>query len=345
MLRVLLAASLVGALFGIAPTADAKATAGLTITDVKLSRSSVAVTGLNTVAVTIEATGGFEGPSADPNLKLGAALGQDSGSPGNLYNLDSAAMTRYEGTTQQGKWRGVIHVPSTANGNWSVVGLGTDPKPDGGMSNYVLVDGPKLAVKGTNPPRVTAYPVPAVVPVGKPYTIRWSVINDATGKPYGSKLSVLLGTGTECDRHQGRKVVSTTTGAIHQTYAAGTVSGLHCLVVPNDPRPIAELVMGGIRRLGTVSATPAKTTAPVGSAVPVNGSVSGAPFPCPVNLQRLHGASQWRSVGTAQTRQSSGRFTLAATPDVKGPIAYRVAFPTCKDFAPTVSTTFSIRGS
>ncbi len=210
MLRALLVASLMGAVLSTAPIAHAEPTAGLTITDVRLSRSQVAVTGLNTVLVTVEADGGFDGPSADPNLVLYATFGRDSG-PG-TYSFVPAAMTRYEGTTQHGKWRGVAHVRSTASGIYAVDGLSTGLGADGSLPNYTTVIGPKLTIKGTGQPSITARFVPEVVPVGQPYKVSWSVLNADTRKPYGTKLKVVMGQGADCERNQGRPELSTTTG-------------------------------------------------------------------------------------------------------------------------------------
>jgi hypothetical protein len=92
-----------------------------------------------------------------------------------------------------------------------------------------------------------------------------------------------------------------------------------------------------------VSAAPSKSSATVGTIVPVNGNVLGPAGFCPVVLQRLYGASQWRGVSTAKTRQS-GRFTVSAQPAYKGLIPYRVYFPKCYRYLAGVSKVFYIRG-
>jgi hypothetical protein len=98
-----------------------------------------------------------------------------------------------------------------------------------------------------------------------------------------------------------------------------------------------------VRRPGVVGATPSKTSAKVGTIVPVNGSVRGAPTGCPVTLQRLYAGSQWRGVSSATVRQS-GRFTVNAQPPYVGNVSYRVSLPTCDRFQAGVSKTFVIRG-
>ena len=84
--------------------------------------------------------------------------------------------------------------------------------------------------------------------------------------------------------------------------------------------------------------------APVGTVVPVNGSVYRVTSSCPVHLQRLYGASQWRTVSSAKLR-SSGRFTVNAQPSYRGLIPYRAYFPTCYNVVAGVSKTFYIRGT
>ncbi|MET7277839.1 hypothetical protein ABZS29_06370 [Kribbella sp. NPDC005582] len=92
-----------------------------------------------------------------------------------------------------------------------------------------------------------------------------------------------------------------------------------------------------------MSATPAKTSAQVGTNVAVNGSVTGAPARCATHLQRLYGATQWRTVNSAKVRESV-RFTLTATPSYKGRIPYRVQLPNCYRFVTAYSENFSITG-
>ena len=63
-----------------------------------------------------------------------------------------------------------------------------------------------------------------------------------------------------------------------------------------------------------------------------------------MQLQRLYGASQWRTVGTGAVR-ASGRFTLNAQPAYKGLIPYRVNFPACRPYVAGFSKAFYIRGT
>ena len=89
-----------------------------------------------------------------------------------------------------------------------------------------------------------------------------------------------------------------------------------------------------------MSAVPSKASAAVGTVVPVNGRVLGPPVNCPVLLQRLYGASQWRQVSAAKVRLS-GRYTVTAQPAYKGLIPYRVYFAACqRHYLTGVSPTF-----
>jgi hypothetical protein len=209
-----------------------------------------------------------------------------------------------------GTWEGNVNVPSTANGTFEVSGVMTGQyfPGSGDMTDPTPAPSPPtLAVNGVHIPRITARVIPDPVPFGQGFTIRWSVIDSQTAKPYGTRLRVWL------------------------------------RMLPGVPAPNGWLSLF-VNRPGIVSATPSKTSAPVGSIVPVNGSVAGAPHNCPVNLQRLYGATQWRTVSTANVRQS-GRYTVNAQPAYKGSIPYRVSFPACYNFTAGLSKTFSIRGT
>ncbi len=340
--RAALVVSLAGAALGVAPTAHAEP--GDVVTDVRLSRTSVAVSSLNTVPVTVEVDGKF--PGEGPDQTLHAILNRISGT-GQRDDLFSARLTRYGGTSDDGKWRGVVHVPSTANGTFQVRSVMTTGElyAEMGDEPAKVVNGPKLTVTGTNQPRITAKGVGEPSPVSKPYTIRWSVINGQTGKPYGSRIKVVLAQDTGCGWGTGSAALTDTAGYVTRTYPAesGGIPNT-CLVIPGDPFPIAR-GWANPRRIPTVSATPARTSAPVGTKVAVNGNVTGGSNRCPVHLQRLYGASQWRTVNSGQVRDVSYRYTLTAQPAYKGNIPYRVLFPACGSLTSAISKTFTIRGT
>jgi hypothetical protein len=200
-----------------------------------------------------------------------------------------------------------------------------------------------VTVSGYHLPKITASVSPKVVPFGSPYSIRWAVTDSATGKPYGTRLSVQLGIDSECVGYLGGWLVrSDTNGVVTKYYKAADANAVNCLRVPGKPFDISGLGFG-VARPGVVSAVPSKTAVPVGTIVAVNGTVLGPPVGCKVILQRLYGATQWRGVSVGNVRQS-GRFTVYAQPAYKGLIPYRVYFPTCYRYQAGLSKVFSIRG-
>ena len=347
VLATLLAASVVGVQLVGAPAVQADPDPKLQVTGVTLSRTSVAVSGLNTVPVQVRVKGGYD--STDPSLAdmpLNVWLQRTSGS-GTPIILLSTDLPRVSGTTQNGEWAGPVYVPSTANGKFTVIGVTTGPHAvyeSGPMPpDPTPVAGPTLTVTGSNLPKITAKVTPGIVPFGSGFTITWAVTNAATGKPYGTRIRVLLGTDNQCDQNVGGDLPFTSTsGIVSKAYPASAADALVCLRIPGNQVEIASLRLF-VARPGIVSAVPSKTSAPVGAIVPVTGNVLGAPAPCPVLLQRLYGASQWRGVSTGVVR-TSGRFTVFAQPAYKGLIPYRVYFAACGRFQLGISKTFSIRG-
>ncbi|MET7278672.1 hypothetical protein ABZS29_10625 [Kribbella sp. NPDC005582] len=330
-----------------ASTAQADPDPNLTVTAARIIRTTpVTVSSLNTVPVTVEVDAKYTWPEADPNTTLHGIFVRSAGT-GQLRYLFTTELKRYSGTTQNGKWRGTVNVPSTANGQFQLTGVMVGPYWPGsdGMTDPTPVPSPPtLTVVGTNLPKITARIIPDPVPFGQGYSIRWSVINSQTAKPYGTRLRVALANDSACVESYGSSnALTDTNGYVTKSYPASMAGALNCLLLPNIPSPSGWLSIG-INRPGIVSATPAKTSAPVGSIVTVNGTVLGAPTGCPVYLQRLYGATAWRSVGTAKVRQGSGRFELYAQPAYKGYIPYRVSFPACYNFRAGVSKTFTIRG-
>ncbi|NIK61562.1 hypothetical protein [Kribbella shirazensis] len=318
----------------------------LTVTDVSLNRTAVAVSGLNTAPVGVRVKGGFT--SADPldaNIPLVAHLQRTSGT-GSLTYLVSADLPRVSGTTQNGEWAGVVNVPSTADGTFKVIGVTTGPYS---MTVYgtevgpTPFNGPALAVTGYHRPKITASVSPRLVPFGSGYSITWTVTDSATGKPYASRITVMLGVDSQCvESLTGEFLRTSSSGTVTKAYPASAAAGVNCLRIAGKPLDIAGLGVV-VTRPGIVSAAPSATSAKVGTIVPVNGNVLGSPAGCKVLLQRLYGATQWRAVSTAAVRQS-GRFTVSAQPAYNGLIPYRVYFPTCYNFHSGVSKVFYIRG-
>jgi hypothetical protein len=346
VMAALLTAPLVGLLIGTAPTAQAAPNPKLTVTAVSLNKSTVAVSGLNTVPVQITVKGGYDSTDPSDASKTFYVILQRTGGSGPLTYLLSTDLPRTAGTLQDGTWSGPLYVPSTANGTFKVTSVfaGIYFPGSGDMTEPTPFDGPSLAISGYHLPKVTASVSPKVVPFGSPYSIRWAVTDAATGKPYGSRITVLLANDNGCAENAGGSLVRTdTNGIVSKSYPAAFAEFLNCLRILGRPTDTAGLGLV-VARPGIVSATPSKTSAPVGTVVPVNGSVAGAPSNCKVWLQRLTGATQWRSVSSASVR-TSGRFTVNAQPAYKGLIPYRVYFPRCYNYQAGVSRVFHIRGT
>ncbi|MFG1906986.1 hypothetical protein [Kribbella sp. NPDC048928] len=338
LLAASFAAPLMLALFPAVAQADPDP--DLKITSVTLNRTSVAVSGLNTVPVTVTVKGSF---AREPNQAVNVVLERTGGS-GSENVLFSTNLVR---NAAAGTWSGPLKVPSTANGTFKVTSVQTGPFYPGSETSFdpTPYAGQTLTVTGTHQPKITASVTPKVVPFYQPYTIKWAVTDAQTGKPYGIRIKVALLNNSGCVEYFGPRYthLTDTNGVATKTYPGSPVAPINCLVVPGDPYVTAYLGFVAARP-AIVAAVPSKTSAPVGSIVPVNGSVAGAPFNCPVQLQRLYGATQWRTVSTGAVRRS-GRFTVNAQPAYKGSIPYRVYFPACKPYVAGASKAFSIRGT
>ncbi|TDD57516.1 hypothetical protein E1263_23280 [Kribbella antibiotica] len=341
ILAALLAAPLVIAILGGTP-ARAVPDGKLSISDVRLSKAAVSVSGLGTTAIDVTVQAGYDSDDPrDQDTTLYVYL-QRTGGSGQIDRVVSTKLKRTAGTLKNGTWTGPLNVVSTANGTWKVssvdagpygVDTGIDPTP------YA---GPTLHVTGTHAPRIGYTVTPETVPVGKPYSIKWTVTDSATGKPFGIRVSAWVSVDSPCAEGGGQPIKTDAAGNYTKTYQPGDANWLNCFVMETDPYPsvISDAI---VHRLSGVSAIPAKTSAKVGTNVAVNGSVTGPPARCAINLQRLYGASQWRTVNSATVRDS-GRYTLTATPSYRGKIPYRVQLPDCYRFVLATSKPFTITG-
>jgi hypothetical protein len=346
-LAALTAAAVVGVQLVGASPAQADPDPKLHVTGVTLDRTSVAVSGLNLVAVRAQVTGGYD--SSDPStadLPVVVWLQRTSGS-GTLTFLISTDLPRVSGTTANGVWAGPVNVPSTASGTLKVIGVTagrfSDRQHQAMPADPTPVNGPALSVAGYHLPRISASVTPRVVPFGSGFSVTWAVTDAATGKPYATRFRVMLGIDNQCAEDlSGDFPLTSASGTVTKAYPASAADALICLGIPGRPGNIAGLGFS-VARPGIVSAVPSATSAKVGVIVPVNGNVLGAPSPCKVLLQRLYGASQWRGVSVGVVR-TSGRFTLSAQPAYKGLIPYRVYFPACSRYQVGISKVFYIRG-
>lgn len=315
----------------------------LKIDSVTLNKTSVAVSGLNTVPVTVTVKGSYDSDNPDDSKIPVNVILERTGGTGQQRTLFSTNLPRLA----NGTWSGPLHVPSTANGTFKVTGVITGPffPGSGSMTDPTPYAGPSISVTGTHQPKVTALVTPRVVQYNQPYTIKWAVSDAQTGKPYGTRIRVELNTDSGCVENfgPGYTHVTDTNGIVTATYPGVSITPITCLLLPGSPDAIGWLSFVP-KRQALIAAVPSKTSAPVGTVVPVNGSVSGGPFNCKVHLQRLYGASQWRTVSSGATR-ASGRFSVNAQPAYRGLIPYRVYLAACGSIVPGVSKVFYIRGT
>jgi hypothetical protein len=327
------------------PAAQAAPNADLTVTEMTMDKTLVAVAGLNTASVTLTVRAKYTGSATT----LYAIFELSGTGPGPSQSLYSTPLKLIAGTPGDGTWQGPVNVTSSANGAYYTYGIKAgrfDPASNDNTEPAPVPEStPLLRVSGRNIPRVTAKVTPNPVPAGRPYSVRWSVINSATGKAYGTRLKVALGNGAACAGRvdQVPTVLTDTAGYVTRSYPSTAADSANCLLIPGTEAPLGGLNMLAPRAT-IISATPARASAPVGTIVPVNGTVAGPPVGCEVLLQRLYGASQWRTVGTSTVR-SSGRFTLNAQPAYKGSIAYRAWFWNCRNYPVGSSKTFHIQGT
>ncbi|NUR95384.1 MAG: hypothetical protein HOV67_09010 [Kribbellaceae bacterium] len=346
VVAALAAVPLAGGLLGGVPAAQAAPDPYLTVTQVTLDRTSVAVSGLNTYPINVTVKAGYNSPEpGDTNVVLNVIL-ERTGGTGGRQDIVSTALTRTAGTVTNGTWTGRLNVASTANGTFKVTSVMRGPYggPDPGTPvDPTPYSGQTITVTGTNQPRITASVNPRVVPFGSPYSITWAVTNSATGKPYGTGIPIRLGVDAPCAEGGSPLYRTGTNGVITKAYTAADASWMNCAHLYTDPYYIVGQWLFPARPT-VVAAAPSRTSAPVGTIVPVNGSVAHMTGWCPVWLQRLYGRTQWRTVSIAKVRQS-GRFTVNAQPSYRGYIPYRVYVPACQPFIAGVSKSFTIRGT
>ncbi len=342
---LLVALAVIGSTMVAVPAAQAAPDPQLTITSVTLGRTSVAVSGLNTVAVPVRVKGGYD--STDPahaNTSLVAYLFRTAGT-GQLTTMIATDLVRVAGTVQDGEWLGTLAVPSTANGTFKVISVQVGPYVvDKRGPDPVAVDGPSLTVAGYHLPRLTASVIPRVVPFGSGFTVRAAVTDSATGKPYGTKIPLrFAATAAWCRQPLHPGSLTSTAGIAQTSYEGALADVSNCIRLRNGAFDKLILTIL-VARPAIVAAVPAKTSVPVNTVVAVNGSVAGAPTACPVTLRRWHSSGVWVNASHAAVRPS-GRFTLTAQPPYRGSNTYRVDFAVCGRYQAGSSKSFVIRGS
>jgi hypothetical protein len=314
----------------------------LTVKSVSLGRTAVAVSGLNTVPVPVRVAAEYETTDTNP-VYLNVFLNRTGGT-GPARFMVAAMLRLTTGTVRDGVWTGTLYVPSTANGTFKVTGVMQGQiidGSDGSMTTPTPFAGPAISVTGVHLPRIGVSIIPKIVPFGSPYRARVAIIDSATGAAYGTRINVQITWDNLCVEHDGDRYLTNTAGIVERVYPAAAANAVNCVRLRG--RAFDTLALSWIvARPGIVSAVPSKTSVPVNTIVGVNGSVAGAPYNCPVVLQRLTGATQWRGVSQGRVRQS-GRFTVLAQPPYVGNVIYRVYFQRCQQYQTGVSKSFVIR--
>ncbi|MDX6264749.1 MAG: hypothetical protein QOH84_6437 [Kribbellaceae bacterium] len=344
--RVVIAAlAVIGSMMAAVPAAQAVPEPELSVTAVTLGRTSVAVSGLNTVPVPVTLKAGYASTAPWTETMVLAVVLTRSGGAGPLNLIVAGDLKRTAGTVQNGTWTGSLNVPSTANGTFKVSGVVRGTNFDGSNGDMVSPTpfaGPSIAIRGVHIPKIGVSVVPRVVPFKAPYQVRAAIYDSATGKAYGTRILLQVTRSNLCFEYDAGSRYTNAAGLLVTNFEGVYGDTGHCVRVRGKYVDTLSFHFYPLRP-GIVTAVPAKTSAPVGTIVPVTGSVKGSARLCPVTLQRLSG-SLWRGVSSATVRDS-GRITLTAQPPSVGAHSYRVSFPTCGRYQAGVSKTFVIRGT
>ena len=264
---------------GAAPAAD---TTPPELKSIELSRSTVTVSGLQTVMLEVRVRltdeTGVE-PSSDggggnfPYVALAAT-------PNNFAELDLT-----EGTPQDGIWTGQVAVTSAWQGAVRVSHVAAYDKAWNKLDvdPSTVIDPVTLQVTSSHRPGIDmTFPEPAKR--GKPVVMTVRVWDTDTGRPWAN-APLVIGNDNGCVE-PGFRVNGRTgsTGTFRRTVPANQAEWLHCVWVPGtsrtsgggvDNRTIIAIDAAHLRYTRfKVSAAPAKAAVPAGSAVDVTGSVS-----------------------------------------------------------------------
>ena len=269
------------------------------------------------------------------------------------------------GTVADGIWSGTFRVPSISPGRYVLRWVTWS---GGGTSGEAEVPPPvpTVVVIGTHAPRLRVTQRPDPVRGNAPVTMVGRLVDSATGRGFAG-VTVRYGASCDPDPCPVRRVRTDRQGWFTVPYRLVPVLGvpvppqrlLHWFDVVSAPQSDGRAVsIGGahlsIRVRVTVRAVPSSARVRAGAPITVTGRVNGSPFVptpgvwfpiprCTLVLQRLNGASTWRSVGSAVMR-ASHRFTLVDPAAARGRHAYRVRAPACQQQLRAVSPRFVVTG-
>ena len=335
---------------GAAPAAD---TTPPQIRSIELSRTAVTVSGYQTVLVDVRVRltdeTGVE-PHLDGGMGFYPYVAFDA-SPNQFADLELT-----EGTPQDGIWTGQVAVTSAWQGMVAVKRLGAydmarnkldvDPR--------TVLDPVGVDVRSSHRPAVDITFPGEPATRGKPVVMRVRVWDTDTGRPW-PKAPLVIGNDNGCVETTGSRINAYTDGAgIHQRIlSVAEATALTCAWAPGtsknpvgteEDRTVIAVDAAHVRYSRyKVGATPARTTAPAGTSVDVNGSAAPVNAGKVIRLQRYTGGA-WKNVNTGQVRKS-GRYTVVATPPGKGSYSYRVYAPGDYLAVGGTSKAFTIRGT
>jgi hypothetical protein len=327
---------------GFTPTTASAAEPPVTVGSVTLSRTAVTVSGVNTVRVDVQVAAHV--PAAETVATSLAVYLERQGPGGPVRSLVAVNLVRTSGTGADGVWSDPVWVPSTANGPFKVTAVSEwfDDQGSQGMVTPTPYDGPALQVTGVHQPLISATTSPNPVPTGAAYSVTGRVLDSATGQPYASTVRVEVGVDNQCVGPGAVAVRTNTSGYFAHRLPATAFGALNCALIRTTGVEVAGVGLFA-RRPGELSAMPTTASAPAGSTVRIEGRARNAAL-CPVVLQRLRGATQWRGVGLARVR-ASGRLTLPTTLGAPGSYTYRVHLPVCNRMVGATTARFAIRAT
>ncbi len=328
------------------PTATGQDAAdpNFTVQSVSLGRSSVAVAGLNVVKVPVTLRATYvDDPDASPQQDATVILSRTSRDGTQIPGL-SAAVRRTSTGSAPATWTGVLLVPSTAHGAFTVTGvLPRRSDLNDGMDHTQPTPyaGPAFNVTGTHQPRMTAriLPDPFRRRVDSTYRFLGRVVDADTRAPYRHAVTVRLWIDASCPG--GVKPASCTTSSTsdgrfvftvrnNSSLPAGyqfidmtQVAYLQSMTTDILRQPeIISRVGALLRRQAAVSARPSTVSIATGRSFTVDGRAWEVPEQHRVAIQKLRGSTQWRTVATGPVR-ASGRYTVAVPTSVRGRGVYR----------------------
>lgn len=311
------------------PPVTPRADPYMSVDELTVSRTSVAVSGVATVPVTVTVKAHSNGPSMQV-LSLLWHHEPDSSQTGNPV----IPLLRLAGTPTDGTWRGVLHVGSVHNGTL---------RPDEIVADYcyvcgwpddaIPVEGPAISVAGSHIPRIslTLRPNPVALSASS-VSLRAGVLDSQTGRPYRSPVAVWFGYDSVCAEgganHRRMTVDGVATLRI-DTRRDKAMLGLHCVFL-NGPERDSEGSVVTLASVGeffhvttTLTSTPSAWSVRAGRPLVVRGRVAGANDRTfiEVTVQRLVGRSQWRELTTVP--QSNGAYKATIRPSTRGTLTLR----------------------